>query len=74
MESKVTLFARLGAREREALEAWVGEHGEEFDSVAVYDKAITLRCAGVPPHAVVRRGRIVADLDEALAYAKNMYS
>ena len=65
---KIEMRTTLPDAEQDALEAWVDEHGDEFDTVAVYRQGITMYLVGVPPTTVVHHpGRITAALVEALA-------
>ena len=58
----------LPEAEQEALEAWVDEHGAEFDNVAIYKQGLTMYRVGVSATTVGHHpGRITAALAEALA-------
>lgn len=64
---KIELRTTLPEVEQGALEAWVDEHADEFDTVAVYREGLTMYRVGVPPTTVVRHpGGLAGDLDEAL--------
>ena len=65
---KIEMRTTLPEVEHDALEAWVYEHGSEFDTVAVYRAGITMYCVGVAPTTVVHRpGHIIDAMAEALA-------
>ena len=65
---KIEMRTTLPDAEQDALEAWVDEHGDEFDTVAVYRQGITMYLVGVPPTTVAHHpGRITDALVEALA-------
>lgn len=65
---KIEMRTTLPEVEHDALEAWVYEHGSEFDTVAVYRAGITMYCVGVAPTTVVHRpGHITDAMAEALA-------
>ncbi len=54
--------------EQDALEAWVYEHADEFDNVALYKEGLTMYRVGLPPTTVAHHhGRIIHALNEALA-------
>ncbi|HEX2785820.1 MAG TPA: hypothetical protein VHN36_19765 [Ilumatobacteraceae bacterium] len=65
---KIEMRATLPQDEQAALEAWVNEHGAEFDSVAVYKEGLTMYRVGVSATTVGHHpGRITDALAEALA-------
>ena len=67
--------ATLAEDEQDALEAWVYEHGADFDSVAIYKEGLTMYRVGVPPTTVVHRpGRLIDALAEALESIRSRHS
>jgi hypothetical protein len=65
---KIEMRTTLPQDEQDALEAWVNEHGAEFDSVAVYKEGLTMYRVGVTATTVGHHpGRITDALAEALA-------
>ena len=65
---KIEMRTTLPETEQDALDAWVNEHGDEFDTVAVYKEGITMYNVGAPPTTVAHLpGRITDAMAEALA-------
>jgi hypothetical protein len=65
---KIEMRTTLPEVEQDALEAWVDEHGQEFDNIAIYNEGLTMYRVGVPPTTVAHHpGRIIDALNEALA-------
>ena len=59
--------ATLPVDEQDALDAWVGQHVDEFDAVAIYKDGLTMYRVGEPPTTVAHHpGRIADALAEAL--------
>jgi hypothetical protein len=65
---KIEMRTTLPEAEQDALDAWVNEHGDEFDTVAVYKEGITMYNVGARPTTVAHHpGHIIDAMAEALA-------
>ena len=68
---KIEMRTTISDAEQDALEAWVYEHANEFDTVAVYRVGLTMYRAGMPPTTVVHHPGHIADaLADALAVVR----